>query len=156
LISRRYEKTTSAEVSGVPSEKRTFRRRLKVNVLASAETRHDRAIQGLGVVSPPRKVSSVSYMPFTAIWDVGSNIRAGSIVCTTNDVSTTSVPAACALFACGCASAADATRARSASPPTTAVRMRRRGLAALCMWSLLGGGGVEHLFTQTICSSGMT
>ena len=38
-------------------------------------------------------------MPFTAICEVGSNIRWGSIVWTTNDVSTTRVPSAFVLSA---------------------------------------------------------
>jgi hypothetical protein len=67
---------------------------LKVNVFASLETFQEDASHGCGFVPLPRNVSNVSYIPFTAICDVGSNMRAGSIVCTTNEVSTTSVPSA--------------------------------------------------------------
>ena len=64
-----------------------------MNVFASAETRHERASHGRGVVSPPLNVSSVSYMPFTAICEVGSNIRAGSIVCFSSPLGLVATPA---------------------------------------------------------------
>ena len=54
LISRLNEKTASAAVSGVPSAKRTSRRRLKTNILASLDTVHECTSSGRGCArSPP-------------------------------------------------------------------------------------------------------
>jgi hypothetical protein len=133
LITRLKEKRTSAEVSGVPSENLTSRRSVNVKVLASFDTFHERASHGSGVVDWPRNVTRVSYMPFTAICEVGSNIRWGSIVWTTNDVSTTRVPSALVLSpAAGAVDATIATTART-TPTSAAGRARRGTRAALCM-----------------------
>ena len=61
LISRRKVKTTSAEVSGVPSEKTTPLRRWKVNSFAPLVAVHDDASHGTGVVPAPLNVTRVSY-----------------------------------------------------------------------------------------------
>jgi hypothetical protein len=54
LMSRLNEKTASAAVSGVPSAKCTFRRRLKTNVFASFDAVHDCTRSGRGCArSPP-------------------------------------------------------------------------------------------------------
>ena len=61
LINRLYEKTTSAEVSGVPSENLMSLRSVNVNVLASFEAFHEVATSGRGcATSAPLKRSSVS------------------------------------------------------------------------------------------------
>ena len=61
LIRRRNEKTASAEVSGVPSAKWTFLRRLKTNVFASFDAFHDCTSMGTGCArSPPLYVKNVS------------------------------------------------------------------------------------------------
>jgi hypothetical protein len=61
LIKRRKEKTASAEVSGVPSAKWTFFRRLKTNVFASLDAVHERTSCGIGCArSPPLYVKNVS------------------------------------------------------------------------------------------------
>ena len=61
LIRRRNEKTASAEVSGVPSAKRTFLRRLKMNVFAFFDADHDCTSRGTGWArSPPLYVKNVS------------------------------------------------------------------------------------------------
>ena len=61
LIRRRNEKTTSADVIGVPSAKRMFRRSWNVNVFASLDARYPVAAIGRGRdTSLPRNVSSVS------------------------------------------------------------------------------------------------
>jgi hypothetical protein len=62
LISRRKLKTTSAEVSGVPSEKTTPLRRWKVNSFAPLDAFHEDASHGTGVVPAPLNVTSVSYV----------------------------------------------------------------------------------------------
>ena len=61
FMSRLNEKTASAEVSGVPSAKRTFRRSWKMNVFASLDTFHDCTSSGRGWArSPPLYVKKVS------------------------------------------------------------------------------------------------
>ena len=61
LTSRRNENTTSAEVSGVPSENLTFLRSWKVYVLASFEALNEAATLGSGcVTSAPLNVSRLS------------------------------------------------------------------------------------------------
>jgi hypothetical protein len=61
LIRRRNEKTTSAAVIGVPSAKRTSRRRSNVYVRPPFDARKPRATRRRGrETSPPLKVSSVS------------------------------------------------------------------------------------------------
>ena len=53
LISRLSEKTTSAEVSGVPSAKCTFCLSWNVNVFAPFDAFHDCTSSGIGVVRSP-------------------------------------------------------------------------------------------------------
>ena len=61
LINRLNEKTTSAEVSGVPSEKTMPLRSVNVNVFASFDAFHDVATSGSGcATSAPLKRSNVS------------------------------------------------------------------------------------------------
>ena len=53
LMSRLSEKTTSADVSGVPSAKWTFFLSWNVNVFASLLAFHDCTSSGIGVVRSP-------------------------------------------------------------------------------------------------------
>src|SRR5579872_5271963 len=60
LISRLKENSTSADVSGVPSENLMSLRSLNVNVFASDDAVYELATSGTGVAeSEPLKVSSV-------------------------------------------------------------------------------------------------
>src|SRR5207244_3994734 len=95
LIRRLNEKTTSAEVSGVPSAKWTFFFSLKVNVFASFDAVYDSASIGTGcATSTPWYVNSVSKTARLTMLAVGSNARCGSAVLISNDRSITSVPPA--------------------------------------------------------------
>src|SRR5262249_1140153 len=79
FISRLSEKTTSADVSGVPSAKWTFFFRWKVNVFAPFVAFHDCTSSGIGFErSPPLYVNSVSKIARSMIDAVGSNARCGS------------------------------------------------------------------------------
>src|SRR5450432_1416260 len=95
FTSRLYEKTTSADVSGVPSAKCTFFFSWKVNVFASLLAVHDFTSDGIGWArSLPLYVNSVSKIARSMIDAVGSNARCGSVVLIVNELSTTRVGAA--------------------------------------------------------------
>src|SRR6266566_1050405 len=76
LMTRLNENTTSAAVSGVPSENMTAWRRLNVNVLASSDDVNEAATAGTGLdSSPPSKVSSVLYRALKRIAPVTLSSR---------------------------------------------------------------------------------
>src|SRR4030088_3138543 len=76
LPSRSNEKTTSAEVSGEPSENATCGRSLKVNRRASSDDEYDSASDGTGVdMSPAANVSRVLYSALASIALVALNSR---------------------------------------------------------------------------------
>src|SRR5438067_6980706 len=109
LIRRLNEKTTSAEVSGVPSAKWTFFFSLNVNVFASFDAVYDSASCGTGcATSAPLYVSSVSKTARLTMLAVGSNARCGSAVLISNDRSITSVPPADERAVAPCAATATA------------------------------------------------
>src|SRR4051794_16444644 len=92
LIRRLSEKTTSADVSGLPFAKCTFRLSWNVNTLPPFVAFHDDTSSGIGWArSPPLYVKSVSKIPRSTIEPVGSNARWGSAVFKVNELSTTSV-----------------------------------------------------------------
>src|SRR3954452_1179231 len=92
LIRRLSEKTTSADVSGLPFAKCAFRFSWNVNTLPPFVAFHDETSSGIGCArSPPLYVKSVSKIPRSTIDPVGSNARCGSAVLSVNELSTTSV-----------------------------------------------------------------